>query len=199
MVLLQFHTNKINRNLIPTTPPHVVVNDTTVDMALRGCGLRGKVPNSTVYSCIKVARKNGMYNKEIRSKCEKKEQKLGLIIEIPDDGTTTLRDNISPVTITTINSSLAAGGSNTTITTKKSRQSSRQASIARLDAKRVKLDYGSRYKTAFKDATNLVAVNAQNEPVHTICNRLNRDFKLDRAKRLARSTVYQAAKMVALE
>jgi hypothetical protein len=156
--------------------------------------LHGKVPYSTVYSRIKVARKNGMYNKEIRRECEKKEQKLGLNIEIPDDGTTTLRDNISPVTITTINSSLAAGGSDTTITTKKLRQSSRQASIARLDAKRVKLDYGSRYKKAFKDATNLVAVNAQNEPVHTICNRLNHDFKLDRAKRLARSTVYQAAK-----
>ncbi len=196
MVLLQFHTNKINRNLILTTSPQVVVNGTiTVDMALRGCGLHGKVPNSSVYSRIKVARKNGMYNEEIRRECEKKEQKLGLIIEIPDDGTTTSQeDNISPVTITTINSSLAAGGSDTTITTKKLRQSSRQASIARLDAMRVKLDYDSRYKKAFKDATNLIAANAQGEPVQTICNRINHDFKLDRAKRLARSTVYQAAK-----
>jgi hypothetical protein len=172
----------------------VVVNGITVDMALRGCGLHGKVPNSTVYSRIKVARKNGMYNKEIRRECEKKEQKLGLIIEIPDNGTTTSRDDISPVTITTINSSLAEGGSDTTITTKKSRQSSRQASIARLDAKRVKLDYDDRYKKAFKDATNLVVANARVEPVNTICNRLNQDFKLDGAKRLARSTVYQAAK-----
>ncbi|KAI2511962.1 hypothetical protein MHU86_2478 [Fragilaria crotonensis] len=135
-----------------------------------------------------------MYNKEIRRECEKKEQKLGLIIEIPDNGTTTSRDDISPVTITTINSSLAEGGSDTTITTKKSRQSSRQASIARLDAKRVKLDYDGRYKKAFKDATNLVVANARGEPVNTICNRLNQDFKLDGAKRLARSTVYQAAK-----
>ncbi len=106
-----------------------------------------------------------------------------MIIEIPDDGTTTSRDDISPVTITIINSSLAAGGSDTTITTKKLRQSSRQASIARLDAKRVKLDYDGRYKKAFKDATNLVAANARGEPVNTICNRLNRDFKLDGAKR----------------
>jgi hypothetical protein len=148
LVLLQFHTKKINRNLIPTTSPQVVVNGITVDMALRGCGLHGKVPNSTVHSRLKVARKSGMYNKEIRRECETKEQKLGLIIEIPDDGTTTSRDNKSPVTITAIT---VAQGSDTTITTKKLRQSSRQASIARLDAKRVKLDYDSRYKKSIQE------------------------------------------------
>jgi hypothetical protein len=33
------------------------------------------------------------------------------------------------------------------------------------------------------------------DPVQKICNRLNQDFKLDGRKRLARSTVYQAAKV----
>jgi hypothetical protein len=56
------------------------------------------------------------------------------------------------------------------------------------------LDYDGRYKKAFKDATNLIVANARGESVNTICNRLNQDFKLDGAKRLARSTVYQAAK-----
>jgi hypothetical protein len=45
--------------------------------------------------------------------------------------------------------------------------------VARLDAKRVKLDYNCRYMEAFKDATNLVAVNATREPVARICDRLN--------------------------
>jgi hypothetical protein len=42
------------------------------------------------------------------------------------------------------------------------RESSNQASVARLNAKRVKLDYDTRYKAAFKDATNLVAAAAAN-------------------------------------
>jgi hypothetical protein len=82
---------------------------------------------------------------------------------------------------------------------KRSRQSSKNASIGRLDAKRAKLDIDYRYKAAFKVATNLVAANATatkatREPVHGICDRLNREFKLDGQKRLARSTVYKAAK-----
>ncbi|KAI2493030.1 hypothetical protein MHU86_21504 [Fragilaria crotonensis] len=76
--------------------------------------------------------------------------------------------------------------------TKKSRQSSRQASV---EAKRVKLNYDGRYKIALKDATNLVATNVKGEPVQGICDRLNQQyFNLDGTKRLARCTVYQAAK-----
>ena len=161
-------------------------------MALRACGLQGQLPYSTLCSRVKAARKKGTYNKEIRREYEKKEKKLGLIIDISDDCTTS-RDDVSPLTMTTINSS-SAGVSNTTVMTKKSRQSSRQASVGRLEAKRVKLDYDGRYKIAFKDATNLVATNAKGEPVQGICDRLNQYFNLDGTKRLARSTVYQAAK-----
>jgi len=59
------------------------------------------------------------------------------------------------------------------------------------------LDCEGRYKEAFKDATNLVAATRskgnKREPVQSICNRLNTELNLD-GKKLARSTVYQAAK-----
>ena len=59
----------------------------------------------------------GRYNNEIRREYEKKEKKLGLVIDISDDCTTS-RDDISPVTMATINSSSA--GCSDTIMTKKS-------------------------------------------------------------------------------
>jgi hypothetical protein len=74
--------------------------------------------------------------------------------------------------MTAMNSS-SAGSFDTTISTNKLRQSSRQASAARLEAKRVKLNSDDRYKRAFKDVTNRVAANAQVEPVQSICDRLN--------------------------
>ncbi|KAI2494414.1 hypothetical protein MHU86_20097 [Fragilaria crotonensis] len=80
-----------------------------------------------------------------------------------------------------------------TATRKPSRLSPKQASHAKLDAKRLKLDYEGRYKEAFKDATNRVA--AGNKNVQSMCDRLNREFNLNGRKRLARSTVYQAAKL----
>ena len=78
---------------------------------------------------------------------------------------------------------------------KKTRKSPRQASVAKLEAKRVRLDYDHRYKEAFKDATNVVASrNAKGETVQAMCNRLNNAFRLDGDKQLKRSTVFQAVK-----
>lgn len=74
--------------------------------------------------------------------------------------------------------------------------SSKQAGVARLEAKRTKLDYDGRFKAAFKDATNLVAENSSSkgsEPVQSICTRLNLEYNLVGSKSLKRSTVYQAA------
>ncbi|KAI2506187.1 hypothetical protein MHU86_8222 [Fragilaria crotonensis] len=84
-------------------------------------------------------------------------------------------------------------------TRKKTRLTPRQASAAKLEAKRLKTDYDGRYKEAFKDATNLVAASrsegGKGKPVQSICNRLNTEYNLGvDGKRLARSTVYQAAK-----
>ena len=109
------------------------------------------------------------------------------------------------LTITTSTDASSGGGDTTTTLTtselkKRSRQSSKNASIGRLDAKRAKLDIDHRYKAAFKVATNnlvaasATATKATREPVHSICDRLNQEFKLDGQKRLARSTVYKAAK-----
>ena len=59
------------------------------------------------------------------------------------------------------------------------------------------MDYEGRYKEAFKDATYLVANSKskgnKRDPVQSIWKRLNTEFNLD-GKKLARSTVYQAAK-----
>jgi len=173
----------------------VIVNDLKIEQAIWACQLHGQVPNSTLYSRVKAARDKGTYNNEIR-KAEAK--KIGVVIDILDDSSGSR--NISPVTMTTTTTNSSSG--DTTITSRsskeskkpRSRRSSKQASMARLDAKRVKLEYDRRYKEAFKDATNLVAANNTGEPVTRICNRLNQDFQLDGKKRLARSTVYQAAK-----
>jgi hypothetical protein len=166
--------------------------------------LQGKVPYSTIYSQVKAAREKGTYNKEIR---RAEEKKIGAVIEITDNDSAS-SGNISLVTMTTAitaSSSSGKAGNSTTNTSlsselrKQPRQSSKQASVARLKAKRVLLDYDTRYKAAFKDANNLVAAAAANNttaryPVQNICDKLNRDFMLDGKKRLTISTVYQAAK-----
>jgi len=77
---------------------------------------------------------------------------------------------------------------------KKTRKSPRQASVANLQDKRVRLDYDGKYSRAFRDATNLVASKAKGETVDAMCNRLNNKFGLDGTKQLRRSTVFQAVK-----
>ena len=158
MFLPPNHTNKINRNLVPTTSTKVVVNDVKIEIALWGCRLQGKVPYSTIYSRVKAAREKGTYNEEIR---RAEEKKIGAVIEIIDNDSS---GNISPVTMTTAtttSSSSGAAAGNTAISSmsselrKRPRQSSKQASVAKLNAKRAKLDYDTRYKAAFKDATSL--------------------------------------------
>ncbi len=90
----------------------MIVNEIKGEMAIQACKLQGKLPYSTLYSQVKAGRKKGTYNNEIRREL-KKERKFGLIIDVSVDGTN-LRDDISPVTMTTMNSS-SAGGFDTTI------------------------------------------------------------------------------------
>jgi hypothetical protein len=167
--------------------------------------LHGIVAKSTVYSRVKVCRERGTYDALVR----RAPGKEGLIIDTSichDDGDD-LRD-VSPLTKNSSSSTESTTASTTfnksqesasQSTRKPSRRTPKQASAARLDAKRLKLDYDGRYKAAFKDATNLVAAgtagNKTGEPVHSICERLNRDFNLNGKKKLARSTVYHAAKL----
>ena len=179
MFLQPKHTNEINRNLVPTTSTKVVVNDVKIEIALWGCRLQGKVPYSTIYSRVKAAREKGTYNEEIR---RAEEKKIGAVIEIIDNDSAS-SGNISHITMTTATTTTtsSSGAGNTTTNTsvsselrKRPRRSSKQASVARLNAKRVKLDYDTRYKAAFKDATNLVAAAAANnattrEPLQRIC------------------------------
>ena len=99
------------------------------------------------------------------------------------------RNTISPITM----DSSVATMSTSTISTKLSRRSTKQASAHRLDTKRTKLVYAGRYNTAFKTAMNLVAAKS-GESVTNICKRHNVKYTLDGPKKLARSTVYQAAK-----
>jgi hypothetical protein len=154
---------------------------------------------------VKAVREKGTYNKEIR---RTEEKKIGALLEIIDNDCA-FSGNILPVTMTTATTtttSSAGPGNTTTVTSvsselrKRPRRSSKQASVARLNAKQVKLDYDTRYKAAFEGATNLVAAAAANnatarEPVQLICDKLNQECMLDGRKRLTRrSTVYQAAK-----
>jgi len=172
----------------------VIVNGICVDQALAACALQTTVPASTIYSRVKVRRERGTYDALIRKRVEESRQQVGFIIDITEDD---VDRNMSPVTTNTNLSScrsVASSSQQSSSTTKKSRKSPKQASAARLEAKQLKLEYEGRYKMAFKDATNLVARNANGEPVQSICERLNKEFKLDGKKQLSRSTVYQAAK-----
>ena len=166
----------------------MIVNGLKIDMAIGACRLHGKIPHSTLYSRVQAARKKGTYNNLI-SRAE--ERKIGIVIEVLDDDVSGTSRNISPVTMASDATTTTSKSSGS----KRSRRSPKQASEARLEAKRFKEEYDARYKAAFKDATNLVSSNARGEEqVHSICNRLNQDFQLDGKKRLTRSTLYQALK-----
>ena len=179
----------------------MIVNGIAIDQAIWGCRLNEIVPWSTIYSRVKARRESGTYDALIRDAAEKR---VGLIIDITHEDDHDSSMNVSPVTMNSTNqsssrsiaSSLPSRSSQST--RKKTRLSPKQASAAKLEAKRLKLDYDGRYKEAFKDATNLVAAATRSEgnkreSVQSICDRLNAEFNLD-GKKLARSTVYQAAK-----
>ena len=85
-------------------------------MAIWAFELQGQLPYSTLYSQIKAARKKGTYNNEIRREYKKKERKLGLLIDVSVVGTNS-RDDISPVTMTTMNSSSAGSFDTSSIST----------------------------------------------------------------------------------
>ena len=116
LVLLQFHSNNIYCNRIPTTSPQVIVNEIKGEMAIWAFELQGQLPYNTLYSQIKAARKKGTYNNEIRREYKKKERKFGLLIDVSVVGTNS-RDDISPVTMTTMNSSSAGSFDTSSIST----------------------------------------------------------------------------------
>jgi hypothetical protein len=165
----------------------VIVNGLTIEQAIGACYLQGIVPRTTLYSRVQARRKKGTYNGAQMQNLALQQAKINMVIDITGDESS---DNVSPVTMYTQSSSSLTS---TSQSTKRARLSPKQASAKRLQAKRTKLDYDTRYKAAFKDATNVVAANT-GEPVQAICERLNKAFNLDGKKRLARSTIYQATK-----
>ena len=167
------------------------MNGITAEQALGACQMTGSVPLSTLYSRIKATRERGTYNDHVR---RADARRIGAIIDITEVEDTT--GVVSPVTIDTSLQSLSstANSAQTSPPQKKTRRSPKQASIARLDAKRSKVDYEGRFKAAFKDATNIVAGKASAESVQNICSRLNKAYNLDGKRQLTRSTVYQATK-----
>ena len=181
-----------------------MVNDLPVSMALAACSMQTTVPASTIYSRVQARREKGTYDALRRTRLEEAMQ-VGLIIDITKADDNTNR-NVSPVTLNTTDLSsssvssqsasvlLSSASQSSASSRKKSRRSPKQASIARLDAKRLKVEYEDRFKAAFKDATNLVASGNTREPAQSICSRLNKEFNLDGKRKLKRSTVYQAAK-----
>jgi hypothetical protein len=68
------------------------------------------------------------------------------------------------------------------------RKSPKQASVARLELKEQKDEYATRFKTAFKEATNLVA-NGDLEPVDNMIAKVNAKYNLDGNRKVAKSTV----------
>jgi hypothetical protein len=184
----------------------VIVNGLTAKEALKLCDLTHTVPTSTVYSRVRKAREKGIHNKEIRREQQRKSLLID-VIEVDADSRASQDDDVSPLTATTTESSFSMEEAEENLDDgpsfpssiksgiKKMRKSFRQASVCRLDAKRVRLDYDGRYSKAWKDATILVASKDHKEPCEAVCNRLNKKFRLDRKnKQLKRSTVFQAVK-----
>ena len=166
----------------------MIVNGITAEQALGACQMTGTVPLSTLYSRVKAARDRGSYNDHIK---RADTRRIGAFIDITEDEET--MGVVSPVTMDTTLLSLTSSQP-AAPPRKKTRRSSKQASIARLDAKRSRVDYEGRFKAAFKDATNLVSAKARAESVQSICSRLNIAYGLDGKRRLTRSTLYQATK-----
>jgi hypothetical protein len=111
---------------------------------------------------VQAAGKKGTYNNLIT---RAEEQRIGIVIDVRDDDEDVIGTsrNISPITMAT--STSCTSGTASTITsrssgTKHSRRSPKQASEAKLEAKRFKDEYDARYKAAFKDAKNLGAAHA---------------------------------------
>ena len=174
----------------------MIVNGLTAKQALKLCDLTDTVPTSTVYSRVKKGREKGIYNNEIRKEQQRKRLVIE-VLELDDDSRTSQDDDVSPLTATTIDSFVdedMTGVPSLPSNVKKTRKSPRQASVANLQDKRVRLDYDGKYSRAFKDATNLVASKAKGETVDAMCNRLNNKFGLDGTKQLRRSTVFQFVK-----
>ena len=174
----------------------MIVNGLTAKQALKLCDLTDTVPTSTVYSRVKKGREKGIYNNEIRKEQQRKRLVIE-VLELDDDSRASQDDDVSPLTATTIDSFVdedMTGVPSLPSNVKKTRKSPRQASVANLQDKRVRLDYDGKYSRAFKDATNLVASKAKGETVDAMCNRLNNKFGLDGTKQLRRSTVFQAVK-----
>jgi hypothetical protein len=174
----------------------VIVNGLTAKQALKLCDLTDTVPTSTVYSRVKKGREKGIYNNEIRKEQQRKRLVIE-VLELDDDSRASQDDDVSPLTATTIDSFVDEDMTGVPLlpsNVKKTRKSPRQANVANLQDKRVRLDYDGKYSRAFKDATNLVASKAKGETVDAMCNRLNNKFRLDGTKQLRRSTVFQFVK-----
>jgi hypothetical protein len=128
-----------------------VVNDLPVSMALAACSMQTTVPASTMYSRVQARREKGTYDALRRTRLEEAMQ-VGLIIDITKADDDTNR-NVSPVTLNTTDLSsssvssqsasvlLSSASQSSASSRKKSRRSPKQASIARLDAKRLKIEY----------------------------------------------------------
>ncbi len=169
----------------------MIVNGITAEQTLGACQMTRSVPLSTLYSQIKATRERGTYNDHVR---RADARRIGAIMDITEDKDTT--GVVSPVTIDTSLRFLSstANSAQTSPPRKKTRRSPKQASVARLDAKRSKVDYEGRFKATFKDATNLVAGKASAESVQNICSRLKKPYKFDGKRQLTRSTVSQPTK-----
>ncbi len=165
------------------------MNGITAEQALGACQMPGSVPLNTLYSQIKATRERGTYHYHVR---RADTRRIAAIIDITEDEDTT--GVVSPVTIDTSLLSLisTANSAETSPPQKKTQLSPKHASIARLHAKKSKLDYKGRFKAAFKDATNLVTGKASAESLQNICWRLNKAYNLDGKQQLTRSTVYKA-------
>jgi hypothetical protein len=96
-------------------------------------------------------------------------------------------DEVSPLTSSSETSRQSNDSGSSAATSRgKLRLSSRQASVARLQAKEENQSYDGRFKAAFKEATNQLAAPNNLEPVTQMIARLNEQFDLSGKRKLYR-------------
>ena len=180
-------------DVVPHNHVQVLRNKVSLLQALRACLLHETITVHTLHYHVKRAEQNGGMH---LSGSVSKHSKEGMVIDITTAGAASTTSaptdkQTSPLTETS--------SSSFSVSTKRTRKTSKQAGNARIEAKREREDYNRRFKEAFKEATRVVQEKKEGkkpsrETAQQVVTRLNAEYNLNGKRKLSKSTVYREVK-----
>jgi hypothetical protein len=179
-------------DFVPHNHVQVLRNKLSLLQALRACLLHESITVQTLHYHVKRAEQNGgMY----LSGSVSKHSKEGMVIDI----TTTTASTTAAPTDERTSPLTETSSSSFSVSTKRTRKTSKQAGNARIEAKREREDYNCRFKEAFKEATRVVQEKKEGkkpsrETAQQVVTRLNAEYNLNGKRKLSKSTVYREVK-----